>query len=141
MNNLLVNLVYLVVSKPNLCFTRGWLLVCGAAARWASSLSACFASSLRGVLGWASSLTDNPGQVVLKVLKKKLNLPGHLGPHTHSLLKGLLARDPDRRLGCHGTLEVDGMHDRDSSDARDPAPDCSWLPRRPRGVNGAGVSG
>ena len=45
-------------------------------------------------------------QVALKVLKKKLNLPGHLGAHTHSLLKGLLTRDPDRRLGCKGTHEV-----------------------------------
>jgi hypothetical protein len=45
-------------------------------------------------------------QVALKVLKKKLNLPGHLGTHTHSLLKGLLTRDPDRRLGCKGTNEV-----------------------------------
>jgi hypothetical protein len=45
-------------------------------------------------------------QVALKVLKKKLNLPGHLGAHTHSLLKGLLTRDPDRRLGCKGTNEV-----------------------------------
>ncbi len=82
---------------------------------WAAAVSSCVATSIfkharacvrACAVSFFALLRACMEQVSLKVLKKKLTLPGHLGTHTHSLLKGLLTRDPDRRLGCKGTNEV-----------------------------------
>jgi serine/threonine protein kinase len=65
-----------------------------------------------GVLAWEMFTGDNPfyhenpEQIAIKVQKKKLLMPTFLGPSTHSLIKGLLTRDPEKRLGKGGAKEV-----------------------------------
>jgi len=65
-----------------------------------------------GVLSWEMVTGSNPfyhtnpEQVASKVEKKKLMLPQHLEPATHALLKGLLTRDPAKRLGMGGSKQV-----------------------------------
>ena len=49
---------------------------------------------------------ENPEQVALKVQKKKLTFSKHLSGPCVSLLKGLLTRDPQKRLGKGGAREV-----------------------------------
>ena len=49
---------------------------------------------------------ENPEQVALKVQKKKLVYSKHLSGPCVSLLKGLLTREPDRRLGKAGAVEI-----------------------------------
>lgn len=51
---------------------------------------------------------ENPEQVAARVQKKKLHLPSHFHSDTHTLLKALLNRDPEKRLGCKGTADVKG---------------------------------
>eukprot|EP00292_Cryptomonas_paramecium_P004923 CAMPEP_0113713718 /NCGR_PEP_ID=MMETSP0038_2-20120614/32170_1 /TAXON_ID=2898 /ORGANISM="Cryptomonas paramecium" /LENGTH=513 /DNA_ID=CAMNT_0000640521 /DNA_START=275 /DNA_END=1812 /DNA_ORIENTATION=- /assembly_acc=CAM_ASM_000170 len=58
-----------------------------------------------GALTWEMCTGENPfyhdNRKVLynNILRKKLSLPSWLPPPVHSLLKGLLTRDPARRLG------------------------------------------
>mmetsp|Transcript_9513 Transcript_9513/g.14929 ORF Transcript_9513/g.14929 Transcript_9513/m.14929 type:complete len:353 (-) Transcript_9513:204-1262(-) len=65
-----------------------------------------------GVLCWEMLTGENPfyhqnpEQVAAKVQKKKLSLPSHFGPATHSFLKGLLNRDPEQRLGKKGADDL-----------------------------------
>eukprot|EP00802_Teleaulax_amphioxeia_P007241 Tamp_07247.p1 GENE.Tamp_07247~~Tamp_07247.p1 ORF type:complete len:501 (+),score=90.66 Tamp_07247:1030-2532(+) len=49
---------------------------------------------------------ENPEQVAIKVQRKKLVYSKHLSGPCVSLLKGLLTREPERRLGKGGALEV-----------------------------------
>jgi serine/threonine protein kinase len=49
---------------------------------------------------------DNPEQVAIKVQRKKLIYSKHLSGPCVSLLKGLLTREPERRLGKGGPQEV-----------------------------------
>ena len=49
---------------------------------------------------------ENPEQVAIKVQRKKLIYSKHLSGPCVSLLKGLLTREPERRLGKGGALEV-----------------------------------
>lgn len=52
---------------------------------------------------------NNRKTIVNNILKKKLLLPKWLPACTHSLLKGLLARDASKRLGyCGGAGEIKG---------------------------------
>jgi serine/threonine protein kinase len=65
-----------------------------------------------GVLAWEMVTGSNPfyhsnpAQVASKVEKKKLMLPSHFSAGTHALLKGLLTRDPAKRLGKQGAHQA-----------------------------------
>ncbi|EKX37921.1 hypothetical protein GUITHDRAFT_40080, partial [Guillardia theta CCMP2712] len=65
-----------------------------------------------GVLCWEMLVGENPfyhknaDQIAQKVLKKKLVMPKYLSGPAHSLLKAMLNRDPEKRLGKNGAGEV-----------------------------------
>jgi len=65
-----------------------------------------------GVLCWEMLVGENPfyhknsEQIAQKVLKKKLVIPKYLSGPAHSLLKTILNRDPERRLGKNGAGEI-----------------------------------
>lgn len=65
-----------------------------------------------GALAWEMVTGDNPFYhknrkvVHNNILKKKLVLPSFLPREVHALVKGLLHRDPAKRLGANGAGEV-----------------------------------
>ncbi|KAG5456306.1 MAG: kinase-like domain-containing protein [Olpidium bornovanus] len=45
-------------------------------------------------------------QMYVKILQQELRFPDEVSPSARSLLSGLLARDPNRRLGARGAEEI-----------------------------------
>ncbi|KAK9719527.1 Serine/threonine-protein kinase [Basidiobolus ranarum] len=49
---------------------------------------------------------ENTHEMYRKILEDELRFPDHVGSHARSLLRGLLERDPNQRLGNNGADEI-----------------------------------
>ncbi|TMW57360.1 hypothetical protein Poli38472_003285 [Pythium oligandrum] len=84
---------------PEVFSSRGY----GIAVDW-WSFGAVLYEMLTGLPPWYN---ENPNTMRKRVLTKPLSFPSHVSPDARDLLRTLLCRDPERRLGSRdGSLEI-----------------------------------
>jgi serine/threonine protein kinase len=55
--------------------------------------------------------TNNKGEMTMRILESELTFPSHVSPVCVDIIKGLLERNPNKRLGCKKGVEEIKSHE------------------------------